>query len=278
MKKFLVIALVGLLAGSANAMVLGLHGGSAEGPLHGYGDPLILNVSETANIYMVAGVAAYNYYSSPIFDPAISGADVFMDTIQTDPPGDIFAEDVEVIGVTQSFDPEWVWTDYRLWPGGLAPFEFGDLDPGDPGAVDFETYAVLGQIAEPYLPAPAEMPAEPMTWTLNNYVLDVITIHCTSPSVDELYFESPDTVQPGPDARVPWLYYNGTTFYYTPQGGIRPDEVTPGGAALNGTIIFENGYVDRTDDVILKWYETEPFVIVQLIPEPTSLALLRRKR
>ena len=114
MKKFLVIALVGLLAGSANAMVLGLHGGSAEGPLHGYGDPLILNVSETANIYMVAGVAAYNYYSSPIFDPAISGADVFMDTIQTDPPGDIFAEDVEVIGVTQSFDPEWVWTDYRL--------------------------------------------------------------------------------------------------------------------------------------------------------------------
>jgi hypothetical protein len=278
MKKFLVLALVGLLASSANAAVLGLHGGSGDGPLHGPDNPLVLNISETADIYMTLGLVNYNYYYSPITDPDIGQAQIFMDTVQILPEGDIYGEDYEILGVLNPGDPGFLWDDHRDFPGDMAPYETGDLDPGDPQAITFDGpvqgYALLGY-AQTFLTPPAEMPPEPLTWNTNTYVLDVITIHCTGVSVDELYFESPTTVQPqGISARKPVLFVQDSTTEVQVLTGASPDTKTPGQAALASAIIFENGYVDRSNPTPLFWYESDPFVIQQLIPEPTSLALL----
>jgi hypothetical protein len=270
MKKFLVLALVGLFASSANAAVMGIHAGSDSGPTDG----VVLNISETASIVLTLDLYhyIYYYYGTPYtyVDPSVGQAQIFMDTIQIDPPGDIYGEDYDILGVLNPGDAGFLWTDYRNFPGTMAPYEFGDLDPGDPSATDFEGYALLAGSLEG-LHAPGSGVLE-----FNRYVLDEIIIHCTDVSVDELYFESETTLQPPdlPGARPPTLVLFGSTAEYPIASGTSPDALTPAELAKLGWLGFENGYLDRTSDVVKQWYETLPFVITQLIPEPTSLALL----
>ena len=278
MKKFLVLALVGLLATSANAAVLGLHGGAAGGPLHDPDNPLVLNISETADIYMTLGLVNYNYYGTSISDPVIGKAQIFMDTVQTVPAGDIYAEDFVILGVLNPGDAGFLWDDHRDFPGDMAVYAAGDLDPGDPSAITIDGpvqgYALLGY-ADTYLTPPAEMPPTQGEWATATYVLDIITIHCTGVSEDQLWFESATTVQPvGIGARPPVLWVDGSTTEVQVQGGANPDLKTPGQAAVAQSIIFENGYLDTSNPTDLFWYESDPFMITQLIPEPTSLALL----
>jgi hypothetical protein len=272
MKKFLVLALVGLMASSANAAVMGIHAGSDSGPIDG----VTLNISETAEIYLTLDMYHYIYYYqgepyATYVDPDAYRVDIFMDTIQTDPPGDIYGEDYEILGVLNPGDAGYIWTGTRDFPGTMAPYAEGDLPPGDPDATDFEGYAVLAQMdtAGPLLVAPDSGVLE-----FNRYVLDAIIIHCTDVSVDELYFESPYTVQPeGTAPRPPTLVKPDFTEYPI-ASGTSPDALTPGELAKLGWLGFENGYLDRTAPGQKAWYETAPFVITQLIPEPTSLALL----
>jgi hypothetical protein len=271
MKKFLVLALVGLFASSANAAVMGIHAGSDSGPTDG----VVLNISETADIVLTLDLYHYIYYyaGSPYgtyVDPSVGQAQIFMDTVQIDPPGDIYGEDYDILGVLNEGDAGFLWTDYRDFPGTMAPYEFGDLEPGDPTATDMEGYALLAGSAEG-LHAPGSGVLE-----FNRYVLDVITIHCTGVSVDELWFENVTTLQPPdlPGERPPALIVFGGTAEIPIASGGSPDELGPGELAQLGWLGFENGYVDRSSDFVKQWYETLPFVITQLIPEPTSLALL----
>lgn len=275
MSRLFSVLLIGLVATSANAAVMGLHGGDPFGPLHGPSQPLLLLLSETANIYLTLDLYHYIYYCGTVpytyVDTPVGEARVFMDTIHIAPPGDIYAESLDILGVLGPDDPGFLWTDYRDFSGEMAPYESGDLAPGDPAAIDFEGYALLAGSAEG-LHAPDSGALD-----FDRYVLDVITIHNTVPwdlGGDKLYFESPYTMQP-PDlpggARPPALVHYGSTDEYPIASGANPDLRTPGQLAMFGWLGFENGYLDKSGSELF-WYETEPFVIG--IPEPGSLGLL----
>lgn len=279
MKKLLVIGLVCVLAGTANAAVLGIR--TPDGNLHGEADPLVLAISDTAEIQITLDLVVSTYQGTGYpYEPYIEkcfGANVFMDSVEMSPvPEGSFTwpdgpfepiadptaghENMEIIDVTRAGDADFLWTTraYDVDPMGLL--ESGPL-PFDSG-IDWEGYYLVANMnGDPPLVSPDTYPPD---W--NRYVLDTIVIHCTEASVDTLWFENSATFQApfSPTPRTPSIFKDATGTKYSISSKLGNDSW--------GLLGFENGFIQYTGAPKTD-FAREGFWVVQT-PEPASFALL----
>ena len=263
MKKFLALALVCILASSANAAVLGLS--TPDGNLHGEMDPLQLVVSQTAEIqiyldqwdYTFQGGAPYAGYPENVY-----GASIFLDTV--DQGADPYHENIELIDITREGDPDFIWNKRSFVGGEMGALEFGPLAPG--AGLDLEWYQLNATVNPPPDPGLAPL-TNPQTGDTapNRHILDTLVIHCTDISVDTIWFEGEETFQApaSPQARPPLVYKD------TGAGSLG---ITNGlGHAAWGALGFDNGFI-RTEGLKTD-FARDGFWVVQT-PEPASFALL----
>jgi len=272
MKKILAIALVGLMATSANAVMLSLvdmtPGSTHAGSLSGAADPMTINISETG----VVGVVMELFMTeSGAYAEDVRGANLFLDTVEMTALGGDFAEAVgrghaqvypgnenfEVVDVTRAGSADFIWTGQRAYdvdPMGLL--QTAALPAGSGIGLD-QYYLVADMAAGAPLIGPG------------SFVLDKVTLHGTSESVDTIWFESEYTFQPaiaGGLLRAPTVF---------PGDG---DSLTIGdydGADSALGLGFYNGFVKlkATGPGAITW-QREGFWVNTVVPEPASLALL----
>ena len=294
MKTFLTLALVCILASTANAAIFGIRAGTVvtsdgeilvEGSMHPESDPLTLAVSTSAEIQITLDMYDYSFagtpYSGlPVFAEAV---DLFVDTVEMAPNPEGYNppiadptaghENFEILDVTRAGDSDFVWLT-RSFTSGMTVLADGPLAAGS--GLDAELYA-LNATKYPSLPGFTN----PTTGSLipNRFILDTIVIHCTEVSTDTLWFENGYTFQApsSPSARLPLIYPDGgstTTLGLTNKLG---------GEAW-GLMGFDNGFIGQPAGPAT-FFEREGFWIVQT-PEPASfavlalggLALLRRRK
>jgi hypothetical protein len=279
MKKLLVIGLVCVLAGTANAAVLGIR--TPDGNLHGEADPLVLAISDTAEIQITLDLVVYTiggvgYAYEPYIEKCY-GANVFMDSVEMSPVPEgsfdydlmIFEpiadpaaghENMEIIDVTRAGDADFIWTTraYDVDPMGLL--EFGPLPFGS--GIDWEGYYLVANMnGDPPVTSPDTYPPE-----FARHVLDTIVVHCTEESIDTIWFENPNTFQApfSPSARTPSIFSDAAGTKYAISNAL--------GNASWGLLGFDNGFI-KTDGTAKQNFAREGFWIVQT-PEPASFALL----
>lgn len=294
MKKFLAVALVCVLASSANAAILGLQ--TPDGNLHGPSDPLVLAVSETAEIEIALDMYTIDY-GGTLYSEYCYGANLFMDSVQMspvqepmEPPHDPLPwngeENTQIVDVTRAGDPDFVWNtrafdvepmdDIEFASWGVSDGEGGWIFPDDPdnpdplvtlpSPVHWDNYylvANMGGVVDPL--------SGPDYDGYTRHVLDTVVIHCTGVSVDTIWFENADTMQSPTSSivRHPKIFGQTATIPF-----VITDQV---GSAASGYLGFRNAYM----------YTPPPpppfppppdwgrdgFWVVQ-IPEPASFALL----
>lgn len=282
MKKFLALALVCVLATSANAAVLSLR--TADGELHGMADPLELVVSETAEININIDLWGY----STTFAEQVEVANLFLDSVEMDPamtgvgnralegvldydsltftplstPENPQAgtENIEIVDVSRVGDEGFLFA-AREFPAPMAGLIAGPLPYGQGLLVD----GVTGEDNNGYalIANGGTYAAEPGAGLhFTRFILDTITIHCTAPSVDTLWFENPHTFQAG--AATEYRAHDMTPGTYSVTDKLGEEAV---GVGLG----FENGFIKYTG--FTGKFARDGFWIVQT-PEPASFALL----
>ena len=279
MKKLLVIGLVCVLAGTANAAVLGIR--TADGNLHGEADPLNLVISESAEIQItldlvVSTVGGVGYPYEPYIEKCF-GANIFMDSVEMSPnPEGTFDfvtpffepiadptmghENMEIIDVTRAGDVDFLWTTRAYDVDPMGVLEDAAVSPGS--GISWEGYYLVANMnGDPPLTSPDTYPPD---W--NRYVLDTIVIHCTEASVDTLWFENASTFQApfSPTPRTPSIFKDATGAKYGISSALGNDSW--------GFLGFDNGFIQYTGAPKTD-FAREGFWIVQT-PEPASFALL----
>jgi hypothetical protein len=285
MKKLLVIGLVCVLAGSANAAVLGLR--TPDGSLHGEAAPLTLGISDTAEIQITLDLYNYTYAGTvyPDYNEACYGANIYMDSVMMahptlpaepmypDPPlGTGFPghENTEILNITRAGDVDFIWgtREYAAAPMGALqdsalaeglglPWDGSAAQPANNGY-----YLVANLPAGQGLGAPTG--TEP---GFTRHVLDTITIHCTQESTDTLWFENADTFQAGA-AGTP----RNQNIYDVAGSSAALSYTSLLGRDAFGDLGFENGMSSHVGPPGQHWAR-DGFWIVQT-PEPASFALL----
>ena len=270
MKKILVIGLVCVLAGTANAAVLGLR--TTDGNLHGEADPLVLAFSDTAEIQITLDLYNYTYAGVvyPAYNELCYGANVFADSIEMAPNPEPYAppnpdptvshENMEIIDVTRAGDVDFVWTTraYDVDPMGVlqdAAVPYGS-------GIEWEGYYLVANMnGDPPLGAPGEPDPD-----FTRHVLDTIVIHCTEVSTDTIWFENEATFQApfSPTPRPPSIFSDAS-------GGKYAVSKLQGRAAF-GVLGFDNGFI-KTSGAPPVQFARDGFWVVQT-PEPASFALL----
>ena len=290
MKRLLAAAVVGMMASSANAAVLGIR--TPDGNLHGQADPLELTISATAEIQITLDMYDYETTSGiwPTYPENVYGASIFLDTVQMidplPPDGDLADEGVinydesiftplqppsagnenlELLDVTRAGDPDFIWNVRSFMGGEMGVLEFGPLPPGS--GLDLEWYQLNASMNSPPDPAlpPLTNPGDG-TGVPNRYILDTLVIHCTDVSIDTIWFENENTFQApfSPVARAPWVLKD------TGYGSLAVTDALEGFAW--GMLGFDNAFI-KTDGTAKTNFARDGFWVVQT-PEPASFTLL----
>lgn len=275
MKKFLALALVCILASSANAAVLGI--ATPDGNLHGEADPLELVISQTAEIQIYLDMFDKGgYYQGAPYGPyagyleQVYGAIVFLDTVEMSPiPEGVNPpiedptaghENMELLDITRAGDPDFIWETRSFVGGEMNALEFGPLPPG--GGLDMEWYQLNGTMN----PGPPLVNPNVGDWIANRYILDTLVIHCTAESVDTIWFENENTFQApaSPTPRPPSIFKD------TGAGKLVPTKYL--GIYAFSKLGFDNGFIENTGATKTD-FARDGFWVVQT-PEPASFALL----
>ena len=168
MRKVAVVFMLALMTGTtARGAVLSLRvSGSPDATA------LTLAVSETAAIEIILDLEEFE---------VAGAANIFLDTVQTAPAGDVDGEAFEVLSVLRAGDPDFIWTNKRSFiVPPMDDLEFEDLSPGEGISLDDLGYHLVAAMAEgDWLGGGTGTP----------HVLDRIIIHGTAPGTIEVTFE-----------------------------------------------------------------------------------------
>jgi hypothetical protein len=265
MRRFLAAAMVGLLACSADAAVLGLR--TPDGNLHPEADPLVLAISDTAEIQITLDLYNYTYLGvvNPAYNEMCYGANIFMDSVEMWPNPEapwLYGtghEIMEVIDVTRAGDADFIWAIRAFDVDPMGALEFGPLPYGS--GIDWEGYYLIASMTgDPPLDAPGGPDPD-----FARHVLETIVIHSTDVGVDTIWFENWATFQGvSPLPLTPSVFKDSVGQKFAINKALGRDAF--------GLLGFENGFI-RIDGTQDQTFYRDGFWIQQ-IPEPASLTLL----
>ena len=170
------LLMISCLAGNADAARLLLRGAGVADPA-----AITLEVSQTAIVELVLELED---------GEEVGSANIFLDSVQTEPGDDPEAENVELIGVTRVGDGLSPWTGARSFI--VAPMdvlESEDLPIGEGLSLDNVPDGVGGVVHNGYHML-ANMASEETLAGPGTFVLDRLTIHATTVGAMEVSFET----------------------------------------------------------------------------------------
>ena len=170
------VLMLSFLTGSAEAARLSLRGADVDDPA-----AITLEVSQTAIFELVLELEE---------GEEVGSANMFLDTVQTEPGNDVEAENVEFIGVTRVGEGVSPWTGTRAFAvPPLDVLESANLPIGEGFSLDTVLDNTGGVVHNGYYLITNMASGESLAWA-GTFVLDRITIHATTVGTTGVSFET----------------------------------------------------------------------------------------
>ena len=170
------LVMISFLAGSADAARLSLRGAGVADPA-----AITLEVSQTVILELLLELQD---------GEEVGSANIFLDSVQTEPGDDPEAENVELIGVTRVGDGLSPWTGARAFGGPpMDVLESEDMPVGEGVSLDNVLDGTGGVIHNGYHLIANMASGESLTGP-GTFVLDRLTIHATTVGAMEVSFET----------------------------------------------------------------------------------------